>query len=405
MALEPFNANVANPDIDEPIWSATPNPNDIGTTVFGQRNSITPGYRGTGSFLGDILGDTGWYSRQPGSTVRGGGPSTEQEKNFILDFMLQNQRAPNMAEIGQWKQGVDTSKDVYIPEGLMGQMGFKTQKEYSEAQSRGEIYGGHDFSQTTPGQMTITGQPITTPSNKPMSVEEALASMGVSQSYSARLSDYLQQRIYEDQPKLVQVQNELDLMVQELQKDVDAGNITKDEANRRLEAKATVLSAPLISKDKAEEIQTIAEGLLNRGYSAEDTMRGISDRLMELGYPASPDLTASLTTIGPAAAKLWQDLIAQQKEAAKYEENRRALAREPVARVKREPEFEPRTEPKQATGNEYNEYIAYVQSLKLPREYSSWMANEYQNMIQLWQESEDRVPFIVWLKNYLQKGG
>lgn len=399
MALEQFNPNVVNPDIDEPIWEAYPNTEDWGTTVFGQPKEATGRYQGAGSFLGDILGEQGWYMPQPGSAVTGGGPSTEQERNFILDFMLQNQRAPTLADIGQWKQGVDTSKDVFTHEGLMGQMGFRTQKEYVEAQSRGETYGPHELS----AELTGGGQFQPT---KPMTPEEALAGMGVAQSYPARLRDYLDQLLYEDQPRVDAAQKEVNDLDAYLKGEIQAGNITKEDAiilynNKVAEAEASIAS--LINEEKARDIEAIAGDLLARGFSAEDTIKGIDQRMKEMGWAHTPDLTASLTTIGPEASKLWQEMMDSQKQAAKQEQYRQEMAVAPARRIEPEPQVEPSA--KVPTGTEQQEFTNYVRNLSLAPQYQTWLNSQFVNLIDMWQSTPEKISFMEWLREYLQRGG
>ena len=330
----------------------------------------------------------------------------EDTGGSMMDFLLQNGRAPSRAEAERW--GGLKPRSEFQGMGDMGGYDPMIEPNY-------DIFGLPDITGNYP---QAPGQPA-----GPLTPEQALAGMGVAESYSARLQDYLNQRLYEDQPQLAEVNRALDEYALNLLGMVERGEISASEAQRLEDEEERSLKGSLIDIEKAQEIASIAKELIGRGFSAEDTMQGITQRLTEMGYKdvPVPDLSGSLTTIGPQASKLWQDAMARQQATNDPLANLQArvasgeLSQRDAALIEQQysqglgGSFEEEIPPDIAvpTGREEAEYYTYIENLGAPPQYNNYLMNLYQQLYGEWLKIQRprKDTFIKFVREYLAKGG
>ena len=66
---------------------------------------------------------------------------TFEEQEFVQNYFKERGILPQPQEVNYWAGQQDKSELTYIPESVMGRLGFRTPEEYSRAQRVGESYG------------------------------------------------------------------------------------------------------------------------------------------------------------------------------------------------------------------------------------------------------------------------
>uniref|UniRef100_A0A6M3J362 Uncharacterized protein n=1 Tax=viral metagenome TaxID=1070528 RepID=A0A6M3J362_9ZZZZ len=405
----------------------------------------------------DFLGQ--WYTDIPGSSVSGGMPSTKQEEGFILDFISQNQRAPTQQEAAAFMKGVPGSEYQWRPESTMGQMGFRTQQDYLDAQRAGEPYGPYagslvpeggtvlskDMSPwlrtyqperyggpigrgeyfTPPGGLkgappSLFGEPTgknmaefypqydRSPFQEP-SMEEVLGKHAPTQVYQARLADYLDRQIEQDKPEAQKWTDYYNTEIQGFKDRLALGKIDQAAYNEGSIALRNMIDeklSGLMTEDRATELAQQAMDLINKGTQAEELplfadIQGVTGASVQDLYNQTVKGTPVLDYYGNQKLdRAGNPMFTGGLEAQFNQEQAK------IPQFKGYPDV---GAVNPVTGREQGQYLSYVESLGLAPEYANYMKGRYWGFYNLWlqarRQADYPMPFISFINDYLAGGG
>jgi hypothetical protein len=365
----------------------------------------------------------GWYSpdvMNPGGT--GGAPQTVQEEDWIKNFIKTNGRKPSGEEVGKWVHTQDTSNWNYTATSTMGKLGFKTPKEWMTAQSSGENYGPWAGNLVPEGGYVVkdaNGQPYLrtynqqkaggfgggiipgdTSANYPSydktfhnPPEDVLSLTDDLTVYQARLTDWLDRMVGLDTPKITDAKNkqqdivdELNTQINNLSDQLTLGTIKSNEFNQKS------IDLKNAASLKVQELQNFIDTAWTK-TKASDALNEAQSQMGQGDVSTLPFYLESQNVTGQAVTALMQSLY---QGAFDTETNR----------IKNIPTFGgyESDKVKAPTGTEKVDFSNYVQGLDTGNNWKAWLVSQYGDYYNQWLQSDRKLAFMDWVRNYLSGG-
>lgn len=363
----------------------------------------------------------------------GGKPSTEKERDFIIDFLSSTGRAPTTQELAANSLANPVGRDTKLtPGSTTYDMGYNNMGEYWDALASGYSYGpwegtpeggrrslvplggvvaterggkplgrayGQDISKLrwgnyVPNSRNPMGseQPFSeqdfaglfgAPENqfyqdtKPFkwpSIEEALAKSSPEQVYQARLEDYtVEYNKYIDDIQRAMQKDYEDAFTQ-VQSQLTAAEITPELAEAMFTRLQSTYSGMINNWEKQrgdfEDQKAAAYQMIGQGTYAED-------------LPFLKELEGKM---GPSVNKLVNQYIGNAQ--AEYQRQQ-------------PPEMMGGQMPDMRTGTEQRDFINFVDNRGFSPEITQFLGYRFEYYYDMWLRSGMTLPFIDWLKDNL----
>jgi len=341
----------------------------------------------------------GWYAPDPEGFYTywlGYSPQYEEEERWIIDYIEKTGQLPTMRQSIDWKSGQDKTRWTYHPESLMGQLGFRTEKEYFAAEGYG-LEPGIDYPLSEnyqglrgPHEYTYKGGE---PTSQPFTFETALQNADPYEIYSYQLQDYLNQQQTVDYEQVQGIRTQAQKVIDDfngtkaiLDRNLGNGSINQNQYDFSLNMYNTDADNKLATLDqqmsrfmtpgKYQEIMDDAKYKMNLGWDVS----GLPFYKEVGGLQSGPLISA------------WVQKAKAQYEATR-ERSLQMAQRVPLKAVKESA----------TTGNEQNDFAAYVDRLNLAEPLKNWMFNNFGTLYSQWMAESPMIPFITWLQKYLAR--
>ncbi len=363
-----------------------------------------------------------FFQPKPGGGTPGK-PQTNQEREFILNFINFHGRAPTSREVtSQFRTQVDPFSLDFSPGSTPFEMGFRTFEDFENAQREGSTAFGPFAGNLVPeggDVLTRDGVPFvrsfdpsefgplrrrgefftpTAPEAPTFPIPEAgdpLERFEPNQVFNARLDDFLDNSLQRDATALSSLEAEYNTAFAELESkrgqtfpqrgaggEVLGGGVSFDfeTALSRLNADTEAKLENLMTPAKAEEIRQANADLIRQEIPIEQ--RPLFEDVKDFA--------------GQRTTALIQKGTSAQEELRAGAEERRAAALQPEPQRRRD--FS------QPTGNEEAEFRIYVSRLDVAPQWRDWLNSQAQNLFLEWQSERTNLPFIEWLSERLARG-
>jgi len=376
-----------------------------------------------GGFIPPELERTGWYQPEKGTSYSGK-PQTFEEQQFVVDYLGKYGMLPTGQQGADWKGGQDTSGFRYDPESTMGGLGFGTVGEYSQGGGRyGPLAGsdvpfnaglvitdqqGNPTGRVDPNspqgrQAVAEGRYINDPLSdlqggiqvedpsqyyrqplaplESLPPEETIAQFGTPEMYLEGLSDYIDDQVRLDRPKVDEAYKQLDnyeegytSAVEGVQSQFENGDITQEVAEGLIQQYYTQYQGLIDQTQDQIENVLMTEDRSKREFAKARDATLVGEPLENLPFfnEVSPTILARATE-------------AQQKQ---YDAQKAA---------------EPQLGTPEAEEVVKQDFLKYANGLGLSPEYHRWLLGQYGALKGLWQQSGER-EFLPWLNKYLAGG-